>query len=45
MNTDTESVHYRDLAFDVDKFLLSKQVGELVIMKQEAATKQVKFVS
>ncbi len=44
-NNDMESRYYRDLAFNVDKFLLSKQIGELVIMRADAETKKVKFVT
>ena len=43
-NNDVESRFYRDLAFNVDKFLLSKQIGELVIMRADAEIKKVKFV-
>lgn len=40
---DTESQYYRDLSFDIDKFLLSKEIGELIIMRSEAISKQVKY--
>jgi len=43
-NNDVESRFYRDLAFNVDKFLLSKQIGELVILRADAEIKKVKFV-
>ena len=39
MTEDKESQYYRDLAFNVDKFLLSKQVGELIIMRSAAESK------
>lgn len=38
MTNDTESQYYRDLAFNVEKFLLSKQVGELIIMRSAYAS-------
>lgn len=40
---DRESEYYRDLSFNVDKYLLSKQVGELVIERANAVSKNVKF--
>ena len=39
---DTESQYYRDLSFNSDKFLLSHQIGELVIMRANA--EEVKFI-
>ena len=40
-SNDIESQFYRDFAFDVDKFLLSKQVGELIIMRADAEQSRI----
>lgn len=43
---DKESQYYRDFDkgnFNLDEFLISKEIGELVIMRADAQTKRVHF--